>query len=262
MARRWDRAAAAATRSALSVYLDERNRHLFTRRFYPALYPLVALTTLDLHAAICARGRAPNFFVALSGWFAGVRGEEGRPESIHRARSGVMMQMIRARSGLMLEAFRSIRLDRVASVAKWSIAILLIGLLTGAMAVILPPMASIGVVALVGVVLLWAMPELQIVPDGLLRKMFFVMVFVQLCVPAYYAIDTGFLPWISVRRFFIGTVILLFCITVAGSKAAREKISEPISNNRLLAFLSFGFLGNVIDLYIRRKYRILRWQAS
>ncbi len=67
-------------RSRISVYLDERNKLLFTRRFYPALYPLVLLTTLVLTLQYLMAGAIDNFFVALSGWFAGVRGEEGRPD--------------------------------------------------------------------------------------------------------------------------------------------------------------------------------------
>lgn len=66
-------------RSALSVYLDERNRHLLTRRFFPTLYPLVAITTLVLTLQYLAAGAGRNFLVALSGWLAGVRGDEGMP---------------------------------------------------------------------------------------------------------------------------------------------------------------------------------------
>jgi N-acetylglucosaminyl-diphospho-decaprenol L-rhamnosyltransferase len=67
-------------RSALSVYLDERNRHLFTRRFFPARYPLVFLTTLLFTLQYVRAGAIRNFVVALDGWFAGVRGEEGLPK--------------------------------------------------------------------------------------------------------------------------------------------------------------------------------------
>jgi N-acetylglucosaminyl-diphospho-decaprenol L-rhamnosyltransferase len=66
-------------RSRLSVYLDERNKLLFTRRFYPAHYPLVIVTTLLLTLQYLESGAVKNFFVALSGWCAGLRGEEGLP---------------------------------------------------------------------------------------------------------------------------------------------------------------------------------------
>jgi O-antigen ligase len=139
----------------------------------------------------------------------------------------------------MMEVIRS---WRILHLMTWSLAILFAGLFTGAAAVIAPPMMSIGIVALAGLALLWAMPELHAVPERLLRKMFFIMIFVYLCVPAYYAIETGVLPWISARRLVAATMIFLFGITVAGSKAARDKILETIQSVRPLAFLSIGFL--------------------
>lgn len=148
----------------------------------------------------------------------------------------------RAMMDMALAGFRAIKSRKVRSFTIWSIAIILLGMLIGAMTVIFPPMASIGVVAVVGVVLLWAMPDLHIVPERLLRKMFFAMVFVQLCVPAYFAIDTRILPWISVRRFFSLAVILLFALTVASSQSARQKISETLRTNRVLASCVIGFL--------------------
>jgi O-antigen ligase len=156
-----------------------------------------------------------------------------------------MMEAIRTwRPGLAWPraAFARVRSWRILHFTKLALAILLFGMITGAMTVIFPPMASIGMVALAAVVLLWAMPDLHVVPDRMLRKAFFAMVFAQLCVPAYYAIDTGLLPWISVRRFFSLAVIVLFAVTVAGSRAERQKISEIARDNRLLFFCACGFL--------------------
>ena len=67
------------TRSALSVYLDERNKLLFTRRFYGAIFPLVVLAALLLTAQYAKAGAWANFKVALAGWWAGLRGERGFP---------------------------------------------------------------------------------------------------------------------------------------------------------------------------------------
>jgi GT2 family glycosyltransferase len=67
------------TRSALSVYLDERNKLLFTKRFNPVLLPVVALTTLVLTSQYLKAGAYANYRVALAGWFAGLRGEKGFP---------------------------------------------------------------------------------------------------------------------------------------------------------------------------------------
>jgi hypothetical protein len=74
-------------RSRLSVYLDERNKLLLTRRCYPALYPLVLLTTLALTAQYLRHGAWRNFLVALDGWWAGARGETGKPYWFTRGKS-------------------------------------------------------------------------------------------------------------------------------------------------------------------------------
>jgi len=63
-----------------------------------------------------------------------------------------------------------------------------------------------------------------------------------ICVPNYYTIETGVIPWITARRVFILLVIILFGLTVAGSKAAREKITSTLASNRLLAIAAIGFL--------------------
>ncbi len=72
-------------RSALSVYLDERNKLRLTRRFYPAYYPFTLMVSLLLTLQYLRAGAINNFFVALSGWFAGLRGEEGLPKRFSQA---------------------------------------------------------------------------------------------------------------------------------------------------------------------------------
>ena len=67
-------------RSALSVYLDERNKLLFTRRFFPVEYPIVLCITLVLTAQYLAAGAYANFAYALRGWCAGLLGRSGRPD--------------------------------------------------------------------------------------------------------------------------------------------------------------------------------------
>jgi N-acetylglucosaminyl-diphospho-decaprenol L-rhamnosyltransferase len=68
-----------ATRSPLSVYLDERNKLLFTRRFYRRSFPVVALITLALTAQYAKARAWQNFGIALAGWWAGIRDERGFP---------------------------------------------------------------------------------------------------------------------------------------------------------------------------------------
>lgn len=71
-------------RSRLSVYLDERNRLLLTRRRYPAIFPLAALICLVLILQYPRHRAFRNALHALAGWFAGIRNETGKPEWFRR----------------------------------------------------------------------------------------------------------------------------------------------------------------------------------
>ncbi|KQO62504.1 MULTISPECIES: glycosyltransferase family 2 protein [unclassified Methylobacterium] len=66
-------------RSSFSVFLDERSKLLLTRRFYPGIFPLVAVSTLLLTTQYAAQGAYKNFGVALAGWFSGLKGDTGFP---------------------------------------------------------------------------------------------------------------------------------------------------------------------------------------
>lgn len=63
-------------RSRLAVYLDERNRLLLTRRFFPRRFPIAAIVT-GLRLSRYAAGH--NFLIAVSGWWDGLRGRSGAP---------------------------------------------------------------------------------------------------------------------------------------------------------------------------------------
>lgn len=66
-------------RSRLSVYLDERNKIILTRRIYPLRLPIVAAVTLLLLAQYLVDGAFANFGHGLAGWWAGLRGHTGQP---------------------------------------------------------------------------------------------------------------------------------------------------------------------------------------
>jgi GT2 family glycosyltransferase len=67
------------SRSELSVYLEERNKLLLTRRHFPSIYPAVLAVTFLLTAQYLSKRQVSSFKVALAGWLAGVRGEQGIP---------------------------------------------------------------------------------------------------------------------------------------------------------------------------------------
>lgn len=66
-------------RSRLAVYLDERNKIILTRRIYPLKLPIVACFTLLLLAQYLVAGAFTNFGHGVAGWWAGLRGQTGRP---------------------------------------------------------------------------------------------------------------------------------------------------------------------------------------
>ncbi|ACL60719.1 glycosyltransferase family 2 protein [Methylobacterium nodulans] len=75
------------SRSAISVFLDERSRLLLTRRFFPGAFPVAAAATLLLTLQYVRAGAVRNFGVALAGWWAGLCGRTGMPAQL-AAKSG------------------------------------------------------------------------------------------------------------------------------------------------------------------------------
>lgn len=68
------------TRSRLSVYLDERNKMLVTKRHFPARLPVAgAAALLLIGLRYLRKGAVRQFGYGVSGWFAGLRGEKGPP---------------------------------------------------------------------------------------------------------------------------------------------------------------------------------------
>ena len=72
-------AAGIRARSNLSIYLAQRNALLLARRRFAPLYPLVVLVMLALTPDYLLRGDWRSFAAACRGWWAGLRGETGRP---------------------------------------------------------------------------------------------------------------------------------------------------------------------------------------
>ena len=76
----------------------------------------------------------------------------------------------------------------LAPMVAWAAATIVLGVVLGLSAVILPPMGAFAIVAAAGVVLLWVMPDLPLVSPRLIRKAFFVMLVTDLIVPFYYTV--------------------------------------------------------------------------
>ena len=134
----------------------------------------------------------------------------------------------------------------VALVTAWSVTAILFGTIVGLAAVVLPPVGAFGIVAAVGLVFLWVMPDLAAIPDRIVRRLLFVVVIVDLCLPNYYAIDLPGLPWISARRIVTFPLILLFAIAYAGSSKTRRTIAAVLRSSRFITICVFGYFGMTI----------------
>jgi hypothetical protein len=67
-------------RSRLSVYLDERNKMLLTLSHFPLRLPVAALAAFFLIGLRYLRkGALRQFGYGVQGWFAGLKGERGKP---------------------------------------------------------------------------------------------------------------------------------------------------------------------------------------
>lgn len=67
------------SRSALSVYLDERNRILLTRKYFPEKLAVGFIISVLFLGKYASAGAWRNLVFGLRGLFAGLRGEQGKP---------------------------------------------------------------------------------------------------------------------------------------------------------------------------------------
>ncbi|HEY1781411.1 MAG TPA: O-antigen ligase family protein [Roseiarcus sp.] len=130
----------------------------------------------------------------------------------------------------------------LAPIVAWAIASIGLGLIVGLAAVFLPPLGAFGIVAIAAMVLLWVMPDLPLVWPNLIRKTFFVMLVADLCVPNYYAVQLGSLPWISARRLATFALFAPFLIAVAASSDTRRRIMERAGASSLIFICVLGYL--------------------
>jgi hypothetical protein len=133
-------------------------------------------------------------------------------------------------------------LRTLAQIVAWAVAAIGLGAIVGFAAVVLPPLGAFGIVAMVGELLLWVLPEAPLVYPGLIRKTFMVMLVVSLCVPDYYMVQLGGLPWISVRRVAAFALIVPFFLAVASSSEVRHRIVDRARPSSLIVICAVGYL--------------------
>ena len=127
-------------------------------------------------------------------------------------------------------------------IVAWAAIAIGLGTVVGFAVVILPPLGAFGIVAAVGLVLLWVMPEVPLVYPAAIRKTFFVMLVTLLCVPYYYMVQFGDLPWISARRVATFSLIAPFLLALAGSSAVRARIADRARSSPAIIICTVGYL--------------------
>ena len=160
----------------------------------------------------------------------------------NRSRLSQVASVAVAETKLVARALPSV-LRHLAPIAAWAVASIALGVIVGLAAVALPPLASFAIVAVVGLVLLWVMPDLPLVWPEFIRKTFFVMLIVDLCVPYYYTIQFAGLPWIAARRLATFALIVPFVLAIAASSDVRRQIADRIRASLLIVICAVGYLG-------------------
>jgi O-antigen ligase len=130
----------------------------------------------------------------------------------------------------------------LAPIVAWAAATIILGIVIGSAAVVLPPMGAFGIVAVLALILLWVMPEVPLVYPTLIRRTFFVMLVTELCVPYYYTVQVGGLPWISARRVATFALVAPFLLAISSSSQVRHEITERLRSAPLILVCVLGFL--------------------
>ncbi len=123
----------------------------------------------------------------------------------------------------------------------WALAAIVAGSLVGLFATTFPPMVMAGYVGVFGLLLLWVAPDVLIVSEVWVKRVFFVAFPVLLCIPMYYTVQVADLPWISARRLVTFALVMVSVIAFATSPDARRRIIVLVKANRLIAACVFGF---------------------
>jgi hypothetical protein len=61
-------------------------------------------------------------------------------------------------------------------------------------------------------------------------------------VPYYYAVQIPGLPWLTIRRLFVFSLLALFCVSAAGSASVRSRIYRVFSANRFIYVCFVGYI--------------------
>ncbi|MHA6720027.1 O-antigen ligase family protein [Sphingomonas sp. RS6] len=96
--------------------------------------------------------------------------------------------------------------------------------------------------AIMGLLVIWALPEAPRAPTRAMGRVFVVFTFAMLLWPNYLAFSFGGLPWISVRRLVGASAVVLLLVSVSVSKPFRSQIAAILRASPLLSRAVLGFI--------------------
>lgn len=123
--------------------------------------------------------------------------------------------------------------------------VLLLAVVYGLVVAVLPPsflVAAAAPLALLALLVIWALPEAPSAPVRLLVRCYALFMVLGLLWPNYLSVAVGGLPWISIRRLLglVTSLVLLICYSM--SRDFRREISDVLRASPLLAKFMLGFL--------------------
>lgn len=105
-------------------------------------------------------------------------------------------------------------------------------------------MSLIPPLALIAVLLIWALPPGEYAPAGALIPLYFAFVAAQALWPNYLAIVLPGLPWLTVTRTLASILVLLLLVCVSVSKSFRQRMASSLGADPFIwrCFIAFTLL--------------------
>ena len=100
--------------------------------------------------------------------------------------------------------------------------------------------------AVLALLIIWALPERERIPSDLLEKLFFAFMAAMLIWPNYLAISLPSLPWITAARLIGVPMVLLLLICVSQSPAFRGTIKHALAANVLITRMMLVFIALIV----------------
>lgn len=96
--------------------------------------------------------------------------------------------------------------------------------------------------AILALMIIWALPERDEIPDDWLARAFFAFMVAMLIWPNYLALSVGVLPWITAARLIGVPMVLLLLICVSQSADFRAVIKQAMAANPTISKMMLMFI--------------------